>query len=130
MSRTKATLLIATACSLVPAWIGSALLEQLTETTTLFNSTLGIVILILFALSFWGTSFGFFYLKRYGYGMLSGFGKWVIMLVGILVFWLSSSPEELQHPYLIFIGIFLAFCWGIFDFIFLYTLAKKSNLEE
>ncbi len=130
MSKVKTTLILATLCSLIPAWIGSALLEQLTETTTLFNSSLGIVILILFALSFWGTSIGFFHLKHYKYGILSGLGKWVIILAGILVFWLLSNPGEQQHPYLIFIGIFLAFCWGTFDFIFLYTLAKKSNLEK
>ena len=130
MSKVKITFLIACFGSLIPAWIGSGMLEQIDSSDTLFESNTGIIILALFAIGFWGTSFAYFYLGKIKYGILSGIGKWALILIGVWIFHLTNGPAEGHHPYIIFLGILFAALWAILDFGMLYPLAKKRNLEQ
>lgn len=130
MSRITITMLIACFGTLIPAWIASALLEQLNTEIFLHESPTGISILILFAISFWGTSFAYMYNKKIKYAILSGLGKWAIVVIGIWIFYATSNPHDQHHPYIIFIGIMFAFIWGMIDFGMVYYLAKKRTLDS
>ena len=130
LSKINITYIIAIFGSLIPAWIGSALLQQMEPNEPIFETSRGIITLCLFALSFWGTSFAFFYLGKLKYGILSGLGKWLLLFLGVWIYNSSNDATEGQHPYIIFLGILFAFLWGVMDLGVLYPLAKKRNLEH
>lgn len=123
-------MILAFCASLFPAWIGSFMLENLKDAQSLFETSTGIVILSLFALSFWGTSWAYIYLKHIKYAILSGLGKLLLVVIGVLIHKNLSQGAENFHPYIIFLGILLAFIWGIIDFALIYYTAKKTNLDS
>ena len=118
----KIVFLIAFAGTFIPAWTGDWFLSN-TQTNSL-NDSYAILACICLAASIWGTSFGFFYLTKVKYGILSGLGKWFVIAAGIGVFYLTGGTG---HPYCIFLGISLAMMWSVVDFFRLYFVAKKIN---
>lgn len=125
MKSIKKTYLIALAGTLIPSWIGDALLTS-TQTDNI-DDPLAILAYLFFIIAIWGTSMGFFYLGKTTYAILSGLGKCLIIFGGIGIFYLTGS---IGHPYIIFIGLALSMIWGMIDFPMLYYVAKDINTKH
>jgi hypothetical protein len=111
----------------IPSWIGSGLATSADENFS--TDPAFISALVFFGLSCWAPSLGLIYLGKKRYGFLSGLGRVVLIagIVGLDIYLLSQLPEGKGHAYLSFLGIALAFIWGLVDFILIGTWAGKKK---
>lgn len=125
----KRAYLYSVAAFLIPSWTASALIENSTAGATMDAYLISAI--VLFALASFAPSVGHYYFERKKYALLSGLGR--IVLIGIFIgldAYSNSQSEEAMHPYLSFIGIALAFFWGMADFGYLYEVGKKYLARE